>query len=56
MYVTDCTHHRVTVFTSSGDVLTTVSAGGIMNGPLGISIDRDGLVYIADSANIRIAV
>lgn len=56
VYVTDCTHHRVTVFTSSGEVLTTVSAGGIMNGPLGISIDRDGLVYIADSANRSIGV
>ena len=55
VYVTDCYHHRVTVFASSGDVLTTVG-DGFLNGPLGISVDSDGLVYVADSCNKKIVV
>ena len=66
--VTDCGHlivssweyHKVMIYTTGGDLVHVFgehgSKLGQFTGPIGVSVDSDGLIYIADSVNHRIKV
>ncbi len=71
VYVTDTGNKRVSIFTPDGKFVREISSGvtpdryaqqypynkdGEMNEPIGIAVDKQGNVYVADSANHRIQV
>ena len=60
VYVTELFNHRVSMFTSEGQFLTSFGTKGEgpgqFNCPRGITVDRDGLVYISDISNNRIQI
>ena len=65
---TDCGHlivssalsDKVMIFTTGGDLVHVIggygSELGQFNCPTGVSVDSDGLIYIADCTNLRIQV
>ena len=65
---TDCGHlivsslssHKVMIYTTGGDLFHVFgkqgSELGQFDGPIGVSVDSDGLIYIADGNNHRIQV
>ena len=65
---TDCGHlivssplsHKVMIYTTGGDLVHVFGERGSELGqfdcPTGVSVDSDGLIYIADCANCRIQV
>jgi len=69
IYVTDTGNKRVAIFTSDGTFVREISSGvtpeklaqqyaydkdGEMNEPIGIAVDKQGNVYVADANNHRI--
>jgi DNA-binding beta-propeller fold protein YncE len=63
LYVADTWNFRVAVFTLSGDLVHTFGEGGVDSslpyafyGPRAIAIDREGLIYVADTGFHRIRV
>jgi DNA-binding beta-propeller fold protein YncE len=69
VYVTDTGNKRVSIFTPEGTFVRQISSGvtstlaaqlyaydkdGEMNEPIGIAVDKDGTVYVADTHNYRI--
>ena len=59
VYVTECGRcHQVSVLTCEGEFLTSFGTGGSkpgeFNTPCGITVDRDGVVYVSDSSNDRL--
>jgi uncharacterized protein (TIGR03663 family) len=59
VYVTDTGKQRVVVFDSSGNYLTQFGGRGLdlgqLDEPVGLAIASDGLVFIADTWNNRVA-
>ena len=60
VYVTNFYGHRLSVFTTDGDYVTTFGQHGSGRGnllfPCGVCIDRDGFVYVCESSNNRIQI
>ena len=60
VFVTDTGKQRVVIFDNMGNYLTQFGGIGLdagkMDEPVGIELDQDGLVYIADTWNYRIQV
>ena len=60
VYVTDQNNGRVQKFTTSGEFISTFgsygSGDGQLNTPVGICIDPDGKIYVAEYRNNRISV
>ena len=60
VYVTDVNLHNVSVFTTEGAYVTSFgrhgSEEGCFNCPYGLSVDRDGFVYVVDCHNNRFQV
>ena len=60
MYVTGDGFHNVSVFTTEGAYVTSFGHRGSEEGcfscPLGLCVDRDGFVYVADYGNGRVQV
>lgn len=69
LYVTDTGNKRVLIFDTTGKFVREISSGqapdkkgpeypfnkpGEMNEPIGIAVDKDGNVYVADTRNSRI--
>jgi len=59
IYVVDMSNHRVQVFNSQGQYLTTLGSGfgsgpGQFKYPTGITIDRQGTIYVVDGGNHRV--
>ena len=59
VYVTECgRQHRVSVLTCEGESLTSFGTGGAepgeFNTPCGITVDKNGAVYVSDSSNDRL--
>jgi DNA-binding beta-propeller fold protein YncE len=58
IYVSDTGNNRILVFSKNGGFLVAFgnkgSGRGEFNGPRGISIGRDGHIFIADTNNHRI--
>ncbi len=69
IYVTDTGNKRVLIFDSDGKFVSKIDSGvtperlaqnypydqpGEMNEPIGIAVDKDGDVYVADTRNFRI--
>ena len=58
VYVSEWGNHRVSVFTSEGQFVT--SFGGLGEGPgqfvypYGLAVDSSGVVYVCDGSNNRI--
>ena len=60
VYVTEEGNHRVQKFTTSGEFISSFgssgSGDGQLNTPIGICIDPDGKIYVAEYRNNRISV
>ena len=60
IYITDTNNHRVLIYDTNGTQLyssgTRGSGEGEFNGPMGITVDTSGNVYVCDSGNNRIVV
>ncbi|MFZ2097848.1 MAG: flippase activity-associated protein Agl23 [Anaerolineales bacterium] len=60
LFVTDTGNKRIVVYDSDGNYVTQFGSVGLEPGqfdePVGITIDKEGLVYIADTWNQRIQV
>ena len=59
VYVTGCgRRHRVSVLTCEGEFLTSFGTkgneSGEFNTPCGITVDKNGMVYVSDSSNDRL--
>ena len=60
VYKTSYSSHRISVFTSDGDYLTSFGSEG--NGPQqlkyprGLAVDESGMVYVSDSGNDRVQI
>ena len=54
LFVTDPEFHRVLVFDLEGNFLFTFGRYGELNLPLGLAVDQQGNLYVADSGNCRI--
>ena len=60
MYVTEFGNNRVSVFTCEGEFLTSFgtfgNGPGQFNGPRGIAVDKNGVVYVSDTDNNRLQI
>ena len=60
VYVTERDNHRVSVFTSDGQFLTSFGKKGVGHGelmwPVGLTVDTNGIVYVCDTGNNKIKV
>jgi hypothetical protein len=60
IYVTDPDNHVFSAYSPEGALLATWGGRGAGDGqfmqPVGVSIDRSGLVFIADAGNSRIQI
>ena len=60
VYVAEGFNHRVSVFTHEGKFLTSFGSQGNGPGqfksPFRATVDRNGIVYVADSGNNRIQI
>ncbi len=58
VYVADFCGDCVSVFTTSGDYVTSFGQcgkdEGDLDGPYGVCVDKDGFVYVADCNNGRV--
>ncbi|MDY6862650.1 MAG: NHL repeat-containing protein [Thermodesulfobacteriota bacterium] len=58
IYVLDGVNHQVKVFGKGGRFLYSFGKKGNKKGeffyPLGLGVDKDGLIYVADSGNMRV--
>ena len=58
LYVTESGNHRVSVFKTTGEIVTRFGSVGKNSGelkfPMGITIDRNGSVYVCELLNNRI--
>ena len=59
-YVSDAGNHRVSVFTSEGQFVTSFGRKGVGPGefkfPRGLAVDNNGVVDVCDSDNNRVQV
>ena len=55
VYVCECGNHRVSVFTSEGQFVTSFgregSGPGEFSYPEGLAVDNSGVVYVCDTKN-----
>lgn len=60
IYVTDATKNQLLVYTYNGTLLKAYGSGGgafgLFNRPAGVTLDKNGKIYIADQGNGRIQV
>ena len=61
VYVTECDNHRVSVFASDGQFLTSFGTKGECHGkfnnhPVGLVVDTNGIVYVCDTGNNKIKI
>lgn len=60
LYVADADAHRVAIFDTDGNFLSTMGERGVEEGkfnfPLDVAVDADGNLYVLDSMNARIQV
>ena len=60
IYITDTDNNRVLIYDTNGEQLHSFGAKGSgvgeFNGPMGITVDTSGNVYVCDSGNNRIVV
>ena len=60
VYVTEAVNHRVSLFTLEGKFLTSFGSKGDglgqFNHPCGITVDNQGIIYVADYDNNRIQI
>ncbi len=49
-------NHRISVFSSDGQSLTSFGKPGELNYPTGLAVDVSGVVYLCDRGNDRILV
>ena len=60
VYVTDLDRHTLSVYTTSGDHVTSIgkkgSSEGDFDNPWGVCVDKHGFVYVCDSNNKRVLV
>ena len=56
VYVTEQDNHRVSVFTVSGEFVTSFGNAGELDSPQGITEDEDGFLYICSENSNRIVV
>ena len=58
VYVSEYYNHRVSVFTSEGQFVTSFGRKGSGRGefkyPVGLAVDNSGVVYVCDSFNNRV--
>ena len=58
LYISELDNHRISVFTSEGDFVTTFGSEGEESGqfyfPVGGLVDDSGLLYVCDSSNDRV--
>ena len=53
VYVTDVDFHRIAIFTTSGEFVTTSFGEKILQRPESITIDNDGFIYVTDRSRIN---
>ena len=60
VYVSEEDNHRVSVFTTEGQFVTSFGRKGAgpgeFNSPQGLSVDNNGIVYVCDYSNNRVQV
>ena len=60
VYISECGNHRVSIFTSKGQFVTSFGREGEGPGefrsPFGIAVDDCGVVYVADCINNRVQI
>ena len=60
VYVSNYHGYNISVFTTEGEHVATFgqngSEEGELNSPLGVCVDRDGLVYVCDQLNNRVQI
>ena len=60
VYIVDIDNHRISVFTTEGSFITSFGTKGDgpgqFNSPRGVTVDKNGLVYICDLCNNRVQV
>ena len=56
LVITSFQSHTVMVYTLEGELVHELKEGDWFHGPMGICVDDDGLVYVADHGNQRIQV
>ena len=55
VFVTEYTNNRVSLFTSEGKFLDSFgSQAGKFNDPRGVTVDRNGIIYVCDTENDRL--
>ena len=58
VYVSDWSNHRISMFTSEGEFLesfgTQGNGPGEFNQPFGITVDKNGVIYVCDRDNSRL--
>jgi len=60
LFITDPDNHRVNGYALDGGLVVSFGSEGSGNGqfrtPVGIAIDRNGRIYVADAGNHRIQI
>ena len=60
VYVSEHDNHRVSVFTSGGQFVTSFGRRGKGSGqfyyPIGVAVDSNGVVYVCDIDNHRVQI
>ncbi len=58
IYVSEYGNHRISVFTSEGQFISTFgrrgSGPGEFNNPRGLAVNKDGILYVCDYNNDRV--